>query len=54
MLRFMNGETDVLPDFYSARMRGQLGPMYDLLPEGALVHDHLGCLKASTASVAAD
>lgn len=47
--RFMEGETDVLPEFYGARMRRQLGPMYGLLPEGALTHDHSAYLKAAAA-----
>jgi hypothetical protein len=34
-------------------MRQQLGPMYDLLPEGALRHDHLAYLKAADSAVAA-
>ncbi len=44
--RFMEGESDILPQFYRARLRQQLGPMYDLLPDGALEHDHLAYLKA--------
>ncbi len=50
MLRFLNGETDVLPEFYRARLRQQLGPLYELLPEGARVHDPLAYLKSSVAS----
>jgi hypothetical protein len=49
----MDGETDVLPEFFRARMRQQLGPMYGLLPEGALRHDHLAYLKAADSAVAA-
>jgi hypothetical protein len=43
--RFVEGESDALPEFYRARIRRQLGPMYGLLPEGALAHDHLAYLK---------
>ena len=32
----MEGETDVLPEFYAARIRQELGPLYEYLPEGAL------------------
>ncbi len=49
MRRFMDGETEVLPEFFRARLREQLGPMYDLLPDGALTHDHMAYLKAETA-----
>ena len=36
---YMEGETTVLPDFYHDRIRRELGPMYEYLPEGALYHD---------------
>ena len=45
--RFVNQESDRLPDGYRARIRRNLGPMYELLPEGALAHDHLAYLKSS-------
>jgi hypothetical protein len=32
-------ETDQLPAFYLARIKRELGPMYEMLPEGSLVHD---------------
>jgi hypothetical protein len=48
----MEGETDCLPDFYHARIKQQLGPMYGLLPEGALRHDHTAYLKSASAPVA--
>ena len=38
---YMDGESDRLPEFYHARIRKNLGPMYSWLPEGALKHDHL-------------
>ena len=50
--RFVDGETDVLPEYYRARIRRQLGPMYDLLPEGALTHDHLAYSKAEASRAA--
>jgi len=46
--RFVEGETDILPEFYRVRMQRQLGPMYGLLPEGALTHDHMAYLKTAT------
>jgi hypothetical protein len=36
---YLEGETDELPEFYRARIRRELGPMYEHLPEGALYHD---------------
>ena len=32
-------ESDKLPDFYLARIKRELGPMYEMLPEGSLTHD---------------
>jgi hypothetical protein len=32
-------ETDVLPQFYHARIQRELGPMYPMLPAGCLEHD---------------
>jgi hypothetical protein len=45
---YMEGETDVLPEFYAARIRRELGPAYDFLPEGALAHDPNAYLHATT------
>jgi hypothetical protein len=48
---YLEGETDVLPEFYHARIRRELGPMYEHLPEGALYHDpnaYLGTTSEST------
>jgi hypothetical protein len=53
MLRFMNAETDVLPEFYRGLMRRELGPMYGLLPEGTHVHDHLAYVKTADSAPAA-
>jgi hypothetical protein len=47
VIRYMNGETDRLPEFYRARIRNDLGPMYRLLPDDALTHDHLAYLKTT-------
>jgi hypothetical protein len=43
--RFFDGETTDLPNFYRNRMRLQLGPLWDALPEGALMHDPNAYLK---------
>ena len=36
---YLDGETTVLPEFYHNRIRHDLGPMYQYLPEGAIYHD---------------
>jgi hypothetical protein len=36
---YLEGDTEVLPEFYLDRIRRELGPMYEYLPEGALYHD---------------
>jgi hypothetical protein len=45
---FMEGETDQLPAFYADRIRRELGPAYEYLPEGALAHDPNAYLHATT------
>jgi hypothetical protein len=45
---FMEGETQQLPEFYAQRIRRELGPAYQFLPEGALYHDPNAYLKATT------
>jgi hypothetical protein len=47
--RFFEGESDILPAFYTDRMRKDLGPWWDALPEGALRHDPNAYLKAHEA-----
>jgi hypothetical protein len=39
MRDFFEGETDEVPEFYTARVRRELGPLFPYLPEGALQHD---------------
>jgi hypothetical protein len=46
--RFLEGETEVLPDFYAQRIRSDLGDAYQFLPEGALHHDANAYLHASS------
>jgi hypothetical protein len=44
--RFFEGETEVPPAFYLDRVRKDLGPWWDRLPQGALRHDPNAYLKA--------
>jgi hypothetical protein len=51
MRAFFDGESEVLPEFYAARIRRELGPLYQYLPAGALMHDPNAYLHASAAPV---
>ncbi len=53
ILAFMQGESDVLPAFYSDRIKNELGPLYDFLPDGAMMHDPHAYLKAEAEAVPA-
>jgi hypothetical protein len=44
---YLEGETDVLPAFYRNRIRRDLGPLYEYLPEGALYHDPNAYLEST-------
>ncbi|MCG8606106.1 radical SAM protein, partial [bacterium] len=46
---FMEGETQVIPDFYVNRMKADLGDLWEWLPEGAYVHDPYAYLKQEMA-----
>jgi hypothetical protein len=37
--QFFAGESRELPSFYTERIRGTLGALWDALPPGALMHD---------------
>jgi hypothetical protein len=53
--RYFDGETDTLPAFFTNRIKSDLGPFWDHLPEGALKHDanaYLHAEQSSTAPVA--
>jgi hypothetical protein len=50
---FFEGETDVVPEFYTARVRQELGPLYDYLPDGSLMHDPNAYLHASASPIEA-
>ncbi|MGH7540120.1 MAG: radical SAM protein, partial [Gemmatimonadota bacterium] len=47
---YFEGETDQLPSFFRDRVRRDLGPLWEFLPEGALEHDPKAYL-ASTRTV---
>ena len=44
--RYFDQETTELPEFYVERVRQDLGPLWQWLPEGALYHDHHAYLKS--------
>ena len=44
---FFEQQTTKLPDFYADRVRKDLGPLFDWLPEGALQHDPNAYLKST-------
>ena len=43
---YFERETTELPDFYTAQVKKDLGPLYDWLPPGALQHDQNAYLKS--------
>jgi hypothetical protein len=47
---FFDGESTALPDFYRARMRRQMGSLWEALPEGAMMHDPNAYLKRHEAA----
>jgi len=38
----------VLPPFYYERIRRELGPLYEYLPDGALYHDQNAYLESTS------
>ena len=52
MLAYFEGETHRIPPFFEARIRADLGPLWDALPAGALDHDPLAYLNGEMAAVA--
>ena len=38
-LDFLNGESDAIPPFFEAKIREDLGPLWDALPPGSLSYD---------------
>ncbi len=47
--RFMEQETDEVPAFYVERIKGALGPLWEWLPNGNVLHDPYAYLKAEQA-----
>jgi hypothetical protein len=43
--RFLDGQTTEIPEFFIERIRRDLGPLWEWLPEGALYHDSRAYLK---------
>lgn len=54
MRRFFEGETRELPAFFVDRLRNDLGPMWEWLPEGALHHDANAYLNKVNGNAAVD
>ena len=48
--RFFEGDSEALPAFYTDKVRKDLGPWWDALPEGGLRHDPNAYLKAHEAA----
>jgi hypothetical protein len=42
----MEGDTVVVPAVYAQKVRGKLGPLWDMLPDGAITHDHHAYLNS--------
>jgi hypothetical protein len=49
---FMEGESTDLPEFYLSRIKKELGPLYEWLPDGALMHDPNAYLHSSSEAAA--
>lgn len=47
---FMEGETTELPNFYRRKIQRKLGPLWEMLPPGAVMHDHLAYLHSQSPS----
>jgi hypothetical protein len=45
---YLEGESDVLPPFYYERIRRELGPLYEYLPDGAMYHDQNAYLESTS------
>jgi hypothetical protein len=45
--RFLEGDTNRLPEFYRQRIQSERGPLFTYLPEGAMMHDPNAYLKTS-------
>ena len=49
---YFEGETRAMPAFFEARVRKDLGPLWDALPAGALEHEPYAYLNGQVAAVA--
>ena len=49
---YFEGETRAMPAFFEARVRKDLGPLWDALPPGALEHDPYAYVRSEMAAVA--
>ncbi|MBI4500937.1 MAG: cobalamin B12-binding domain-containing protein [Gemmatimonadetes bacterium] len=49
--RYFEGETKELPQFYVNRIKKDLGPLWDYLPEGALIHDENAYLNSQAGAL---
>jgi hypothetical protein len=50
---YLEGDSEVLPEFYHLRIRRELGAMYEYLPDGAIYHDpnaYLGSMECEPAA----
>jgi hypothetical protein len=52
MLAYFEGETREVPPFFLARIKKDLGPLYDALPPGSLDYDPYAYLESQVAQVA--
>src|SRR3546814_10877997 len=46
---FIEGESTRLPKFYENKIRKSLGPLWEMLPAGALMHDQNAYLNSQAA-----
>jgi hypothetical protein len=49
---YVEGDTDVLPSFFEARIRSDLGSLWNALPAGALKHDPYAYLNSQVEAAA--
>jgi hypothetical protein len=48
---YFEQETDVIPQFYVNKIKEDLGPLWEWLPEGAIYHDHHAYLNSTEQQV---
>ena len=51
LIAYFEQESTTLPEIYHARIRRDLGPYYEWLPEGALEHDPYAVVHEADASI---